>query len=136
MTRLMAWPASGKKAVGLQESDLLVQQVTLDQRCREPGLQPVARQFFAAARPVLRAASAAARKASYQSVSRRRCNAELARNGLRGLAAQQPEVTSVKVVEKRVSEEVAIGQAAMGGSLAGSASISGGASSAMPSICM
>ena len=32
-------------------------------------------------------------------------------------------VTSVKVVEKRVSEEVAIGQAAMGGSFAGSASI-------------
>ena len=46
------------------------------------------------------------------------------------------EVTSVKVVEKRVSEEVAIAQAAMGGSLAGSASISGGVSSAMPSICM
>jgi hypothetical protein len=45
-------------------------------------------------------------------------------------------VTSVKVVEKRVSEEVAIGQAAMGGSFAGSASISGGVSSAIPSICM
>ena len=41
-----------------------------------------------------------------------------------------------KMVEKRVSGEVAIGQAAMGGSLAGSASISGGVSSAMPSICM
>jgi len=46
------------------------------------------------------------------------------------------EVTSVKVVEKRVSEEVAKGQAAMGGSLAGSASISGGVISAIPSICM
>jgi len=45
-------------------------------------------------------------------------------------------VTSVKVVEKRVSEEVAKGQAAMGGSLAGSASISGGVISAIPSICM
>jgi hypothetical protein len=45
-------------------------------------------------------------------------------------------VTSVKVVEKRVSEEVAKGQAAMGGILAGSASISGGVSSTMPSICM
>jgi hypothetical protein len=45
-------------------------------------------------------------------------------------------VTSVKVVEKRVSEEVANGQAAMGGSFAGSASINGGVSSAIPSICM
>ena len=45
-------------------------------------------------------------------------------------------VTSVKVVEKRVSEEVANGQAAMGGSLAGSASISGGVISAIPSIYM
>jgi hypothetical protein len=43
---------------------------------------------------------------------------------------------SVKVVEKRVSEEVANGQAAMGGSFAGSASISGGVSSTIPSICM
>jgi hypothetical protein len=34
------------------------------------------------------------------------------------------------VVEKRVSGEVANGQAAMGGSFAGSASISGGVSSA------
>jgi hypothetical protein len=40
------------------------------------------------------------------------------------------------VVEKRVSKEVAIGQAAIGGSFAGSVSISGGVSSAMPSICM
>jgi hypothetical protein len=46
------------------------------------------------------------------------------------------KVTSVKVVEKRVSEEVANGQAAMGGSLAGSASISVGVTSAIPSICM
>jgi hypothetical protein len=45
-------------------------------------------------------------------------------------------VTSVKVVEKWVSKEVANGQAAMGGSLAGSASISGGVISAIPSICM
>jgi len=43
---------------------------------------------------------------------------------------------SVKVVEKRVSEEAAIGQAAIGGSFAGSASISGGVSSAIPSTCM
>jgi hypothetical protein len=48
----------------------------------------------------------------------------------------KPRVTSVKVVEKRVSEEVAKGQAAMGGSFAGSTSISGGVSSAIPSICM
>ena len=46
------------------------------------------------------------------------------------------EVTSVKVVEKDVSEEVGKGQAAMGGSFAGSTSISGSVSSAMPSICM
>jgi hypothetical protein len=45
-------------------------------------------------------------------------------------------ITSVKVVEKRVSEEVAIGQAARGGSVAGSGSISGGVSSTIPSICM
>jgi hypothetical protein len=45
-------------------------------------------------------------------------------------------VTSVKVVEKWVSKEVANGQAAMGGSLAGSASISGGVISVIPSICM
>jgi 6-phosphofructokinase 2 len=37
---------------------------------------------------------------------------------------------------KPVSEEVAKGQAAIGGSLAGSASISGGVISAIPSICM
>jgi hypothetical protein len=35
-----------------------------------------------------------------------------------------------------VEFEVAIGQAAMGGSFAGSASISGGVSSAIASICM
>jgi hypothetical protein len=52
------------------------------------------------------------------------------------IEAGDGQVPSVKVVEKRVSEEVAIGQAAMGGNLVGSASISGGASSAMPSICM
>ena len=55
---------------------------------------------------------------------------------LRMRAAQQHVVTSVKVVEKDVSEEVAKGQAAMGGSFAGSTSISGSVSSAMPSICM
>ena len=49
---------------------------------------------------------------------------------------EEYRVTSVKVVEKRVSEEVAIGQAAMGGSFAGSASMSGGVSSDIPSICM
>jgi hypothetical protein len=43
---------------------------------------------------------------------------------------------SVKVVEIGMEFEVAKGQAAMGGSLAGSASISGGVSSAIPSICM
>jgi hypothetical protein len=43
---------------------------------------------------------------------------------------------SVKVVEIGVEFEVAIGQAAMGGSLAGSVSSRGGVSSAMPSICM
>jgi hypothetical protein len=41
------------------------------------------------------------------------------------------QVTSVKVVKKRISEEVANGQAAMGGSLVGSASISGGVISAI-----
>jgi hypothetical protein len=45
-------------------------------------------------------------------------------------------VTSVKAVEKDVSEEVAKGQTVMGGSFAGSTSISGSVSSAMPSICM
>jgi hypothetical protein len=43
---------------------------------------------------------------------------------------------SVKVVENRISEEVAIRQAAIGGSFMGSASISVGVSSAIPSICM
>jgi hypothetical protein len=38
---------------------------------------------------------------------------------------------SVAVVERRVSEEVAEGQAARGGRFAGSASIGGGASSAI-----
>jgi hypothetical protein len=38
-------PASGKSAVGRQHGDLLVQQVTLDQRRPEPGLQPIALQF-------------------------------------------------------------------------------------------
>jgi hypothetical protein len=37
MTRLMAWPASGKKAVGLQESDLPVQQVDLPPEEWTPG---------------------------------------------------------------------------------------------------
>ena len=50
--------------------------------------------------------------------------------------ARSVRVMSVKVVEKRVSEEVANGQAAMGGSFAGSASISGGVSSTISSICM
>jgi hypothetical protein len=46
------------------------------------------------------------------------------------------EVTSVKVVEIGVEFEVAIGQAATGGSLSSSASSSRGVSSAIPSICM
>lgn len=45
-------------------------------------------------------------------------------------------VTSVKVVEIEVEFRVAIGQAARGGSLPGSASSRGGVSSAIPSICM
>jgi hypothetical protein len=43
---------------------------------------------------------------------------------------------SVKVVEIELAFEVAIGQAARGGSLPGSASSGGGVSSAIPSICM
>ena len=46
------------------------------------------------------------------------------------------EVTSVKVVEIGVEFEVAIGQAAMGGSLPISVSSRGGVSSAIASICM
>ena len=46
------------------------------------------------------------------------------------------KITSVKVVEKRVSEEMGNGEVAVGGSLAGSASIGGGVSSVMPSICI
>ena len=45
-------------------------------------------------------------------------------------------VTSVKVVEIGVEFEVAIGQAAMGGSLPSSVSSKGGVSSVIPSICM
>jgi len=45
-------------------------------------------------------------------------------------------VTSVKVVEIGVELEVAIGQAAMGGSLPISVSSRGGVSSAIASICM
>ena len=51
-------------------------------------------------------------------------------------AALRAAVTSVKVVEIGVEFEVAIGQAARGGSLLGSASSGGGVSSAIPSICM
>jgi hypothetical protein len=63
---------------------------------------------------------------------------ERVRRKLKGSADgdRQMVVMSVKVVEKRASEEVANGQAAMGGSFAGSASISGGVSSTIPSICM
>ena len=43
---------------------------------------------------------------------------------------------SVKLVEIGVEFEVAIGQAASGGSFAGSESIIGGVSSAIASICM
>ena len=53
-----------------------------------------------------------------------------------GITLGYQGVTSVKMVEKRVSEEVAMGQAAKGGIWAGSASSSGGVSSATPSICM
>jgi hypothetical protein len=56
--------------------------------------------------------------------------------GVDGITLTHYAITSVKVVEKRVGEEVANSQAAMGGSLAGSASISGGVGSAIPSICM
>ena len=58
------------------------------------------------------------------------------RREARGCHFTHREVMSVKVVEIGVEFEVAIGQAAMGGSLAGSASIRGGVSSAIPSICM
>jgi hypothetical protein len=51
-----------------------------------------------------------------------------------GGSEEAKEVTSVTLVG--VELEVAIGQAAMGGGFAGSASISGGVSSAIPSICM
>jgi hypothetical protein len=55
-----------------------------------------------------------------------------------GPALRHPlgRVTSVKVVEIGLEFEVAIGQAAKGGSLLGSASSGGGVSSAIPSICM
>ena len=43
---------------------------------------------------------------------------------------------SVKVVEKKIGEEVALGQAARDGSFAGSASIRGDVSSLISSICM
>jgi hypothetical protein len=46
------------------------------------------------------------------------------------------QVMSVKVVEIGVEFEVAIGQAAMGGSLPSSVSSKGGVSSVIPSICM
>ena len=50
--------------------------------------------------------------------------------------AAKRKVTSVKVVEIGVELEVAIGQAAMGGSLPISVSSRGGVSSAIASICM
>ena len=56
--------------------------------------------------------------------------------GISHLVEAFQRVMSVKVVEIGVAFEVAIGQAAIGGSLAGSASIRGGVSSAIPSICI
>jgi hypothetical protein len=38
---------SRQRAVGLQHGDLLVQQIALDQRRAELGLQPIALQFLA-----------------------------------------------------------------------------------------
>jgi hypothetical protein len=46
------------------------------------------------------------------------------------------QITSVKLVKIRVGFEVAMGQAAVGGSFAGSALISGGVGSAIPAIRM
>ncbi len=46
------------------------------------------------------------------------------------------QVTSVNMVEIRCLSEVATGQAALGGSVRGSASASGAVSSAMASSCM
>src|SRR5438874_8548726 len=42
-TLFRSWlaPAPGKRATGLQQSDLLVKQVPLDQRRPEPRLQPI-----------------------------------------------------------------------------------------------
>jgi len=40
-------PPAGQRAVGLQDRDLLVQQVALNQRRPKPGFQPVTFQFFA-----------------------------------------------------------------------------------------
>ena len=65
----------------------------------------------------------------------RRAGRACCRIGLRP-PPQRIAVTSVKVVEIGVEFEVAIGHAAKGGSLLGSASSGGGVSSAIPSICM
>src|SRR5207248_8064946 len=80
-----------KRAVGLQENDLLVQQVTLDQRRPEPRLQPIALQFFTAAGPARQGSLAASEEGVVPVGQRRRRDTELARNCLQVFAAQQPQ---------------------------------------------
>src|SRR5205823_14326383 len=91
MTRLMLAPASSKRAVGLQQSDLLVQQVTLDQRRPEPRLQPVALQFFTAAGPARQGSVAASEEGVVPAGERRRRDAPLARDRLQVFSAQKPQ---------------------------------------------
>src|SRR5436190_4227753 len=69
MRRLMASACVEQKGGRSPESDLLDQQVTLDQRRPEPRLQPIALQFFTAAGPARQGSVAASEEASCQLVN-------------------------------------------------------------------
>src|SRR5207253_5820148 len=79
------------RPAGLQQSDLLVKQITLDQRRPEPRLQSIALQFFTAARPVRQGSFPTSEEGVVPAGERRRRHAQRARDGLQVFPAQQPK---------------------------------------------
>src|SRR5437868_15541331 len=92
MTRLMACACAEQKGGGLQQSDLLVKQITLDQRRPEPHLQSIALQFFTAARPVRQGSFPTSEEGVVPAGERRRRHAQRARRspGLPRATAEAP----------------------------------------------
>jgi hypothetical protein len=91
MTRLMACACVGQKGGWPPAGDLLVQQVALDQRRPELGLQPLALQLLARGGTGRQGRFTGGQEGVVPAGQRRRRDAQLARDGLQVFPAQQPQ---------------------------------------------